>query len=75
MAEGFFFFPMERTESGDASGRPGCVGGKVALLGSYLVDTACHELQYAHESVGGERKREGIGGGRRVLQTPSVCRS
>ena len=52
IAKHLFFVPAPGAVSGFEDAGPRGVGGEIALLGSHLMDTPCHELAQAHEGVG-----------------------
>ena len=52
--EGFFMLGASGAGGRFILVEPGLVGGQVALLGGYLVDSCCHELTQSHEGVWGE---------------------
>ena len=63
MAEGLFLLTTVGTYLGRGCIEPGGVGGEVALLGPYLMNTALHEFARAHQEVRREGKGEPIVGG------------
>ena len=57
---------------GGVRGRPGRVGGEVALLGPHLMNAAGYEFPQTHKRVGTERKVKGVVERGRVIQAPGI---